>query len=65
MTVEELIWFLKDFDPNTEVRLAQQPNWPLQYEISNITLYEDDGNEYVYITEGEQIGYISKEVFYR
>ena len=36
MTVGELIELLEDFDPETEVRLGTQPNWPLQYHIAGV-----------------------------
>lgn len=73
MTVAELISQLEDFDGDTEVRLAQQPNWPFEYSISEIVEVavgdtdEDDedatdepeGERVVYIGEGSQLGYLS------
>ena len=59
MTVQELIDVLKDFDPNAKVRMAEQPNYPLEYGIDVIAEYEG----IVYICEGRQIGYLSSEVW--
>ena len=36
MTVRKLIEILEDFDPETEVRLAVQPNYPLQHDIAGV-----------------------------
>lgn len=35
MTVGQLIEYLGDVDPETPIRLAFQPSWPLQYHISD------------------------------
>ena len=36
MTVEELIEELHQYEPETEVRLAQQPHWPFEYAIGRV-----------------------------
>jgi len=36
MTIQELIDRLQDFDPNAEVRLMTQENWPFQNSIRGI-----------------------------
>jgi len=54
MTAEELIEFLQDFDPETEVRIAHQPNYPFEYAIDDIVIV--DG--IIYIGEGDQLGYL-------
>ncbi|WP_248582007.1 hypothetical protein [Nocardioides sp. InS609-2] len=41
ITVTELIERLQDCDPDAEVRLATQPNWPLQYHLAGIATTED------------------------
>lgn len=53
MTVQELMNELENVDPDAEVRIAQQPQWPFEYDITSVTevkpeeLYEvclgDDG----------------------
>lgn len=56
MTAQELIEQLQGVDPDTEVRLAQQPQWPFEYsvgqvvrvrtggpEVGDVVTYEDDG----------------------
>jgi len=46
VNVRELIEALEDLDaPDSEVRLAFQPNWPLQYGIGDVVV--DDGHEHV------------------
>lgn len=71
MNVAELIDRLSEYDPNTEVRLATQPNYPFEYSIGNVVsdyvLHYNDGDndeivngrDVVYIAEGEQIGYLN------
>lgn len=71
MTVGMLIAELENFDPDTVVRLAQQPSWPFEYSIGQIVHVwdaemEDDDEDYnedegwgiVYIGEGSQLGYL-------
>ena len=41
MTVQQLIEALSDFDPEAEVRLATQPNYPFEYEVSEVASLED------------------------
>ena len=36
MTVEELIDELRQYEPETEVRLAQQPHWPFEYALGRV-----------------------------
>jgi len=57
-TAQDLIDFLQDLDPDTEIRIAEQPNWPFEYSIDEVV--EVDG--IVYIGEGSQIGYLPGEV---
>ena len=46
MTVEELIEQLQEFNPDTEVKLGLQPNYPMKGSIKNICLERDsDDNE--------------------
>lgn len=68
MTVEELMHFLEQFDPDTEVRLAIQPRYPLEYSITSaeevvIDMATEDNPDapsihVIYLTEGHQIGYL-------
>lgn len=64
MTVNELIERLQDIAAaglgEVEVRLAFQPNWPLQFRIGGIALPEDAADEtpetpVVYLVEGSSI----------
>lgn len=41
MNVRELIERLGDFDPDADVLLAIQPDWPLQFELAGLTSSED------------------------
>lgn len=64
MTVAELIEELKYIDQDSEVRLAQQPNWPFEYEIDSVVEVNglnDDEESVVYIGEGRQLGYLPQE----
>lgn len=36
MTVGELIELLRAYDPETDVRIAHQPQWPFGYAISGV-----------------------------
>jgi hypothetical protein len=76
MTLRQIIDHLselaEDHGDDTEVRLAQQPNWPFEYavdEIVAVTNVDDDDDDdadtdagaetVVYIGEGAQLGYLS------
>lgn len=70
MTVAELIETLSGFNPDSEVRLACQPNWPFEYSISEViaAVSEDADSdsdtsdlEIVYIAEGRQIDYLNAD----
>jgi predicted DNA-binding transcriptional regulator YafY len=62
MTVAELIARLEEMDPDAVVRIATQPNYPLQaylYRVVEVDLADDeeeDGEEgtVVYLAEGDQ-----------
>jgi len=69
MKVKELINRLEDLDPEMEVRIMHQQNWPFEYSIRGCTLRsefefpdeEEDSTEEtadcVFIVEGTQLGY--------
>lgn len=71
MTVQELIDILSDCNPNAEVRLAFQPEWPFEYAIGEVVSSQDfdldedededeeDIEPVVYIGESKQLGYLS------
>jgi len=58
MTVEELIQELQYMDRGAEVRLAEQPAWPFEYNLSGVV--QSAGK--VWLTEGDQLGYLDEEV---
>lgn len=59
MTVGDLLDLLDGFDEDVEVRLAQQPSYPLEYELGGAESVEDeDGVEVLYLIEGDQLGYL-------
>lgn len=58
MRVQDLIEMLEDMDPEAHVRLAFQPEWPLEHRIEKAI--EVDGK--VYISDGGQIGYLPTKV---
>lgn len=45
MNVSELIERLQDCDPEAEVLIATQPNWPLAYHLSGVATPEDIAGE--------------------
>ena len=57
---------LRDYDPDTPIRLATQPGWRFEYTLGRVTLTpndaETDGTEPtsdpVWIAEGGQVGYL-------
>ena len=57
-TVEMLIEELEHMDPEAEVRLAFQRNYPLEYTFGDIVSARDGK---VYIGEGSQVGYLNDE----
>jgi hypothetical protein len=59
MIVSELIRTLRDMDPEAEVRLAFQPNFPLSYDIGDVV--EHDG--VVHLVQGDRGQYASREIF--
>lgn len=72
MTVEELIEILEDLEPTAEVRIAHQPEWPMEYTVGEVVecgpndgeedddadVEDDDREGIVYIGEGTQLGYL-------
>lgn len=61
MTAKDLIEQLQDLDPNTEIRLAIQPNYPFEHEIANeLAILPEDrrGNQVAYLVDAGQIGYL-------
>lgn len=65
MTVEMLMEILEDLDPDTEIRIAVQPNWPFEHcieETSAVIEDEEEGTRILYLAAGNQIGYLSDNV---
>lgn len=75
MIVYELKMLLEDLDEDAEVRLAMQPSWPMEYTIGDVVLVEEtplheldehEVDDYtpgiVYISEGDQLGYLPSQV---
>jgi hypothetical protein len=60
MLVSELIELLSDLPADVEVRLAQQPTWPLEYTVKDVVMRDgdDDRDPVVYLVEGSQLGYL-------
>ena len=75
MNVGELKEWLEDFHDECEVRIAEQPHYPMEYSIRGVVDYNPDVDEdtdmsevdatkdIIYITEGRQIGYCPRDVF--
>lgn len=45
MNVSQLIERLQDLDPNSEVLLAHQPSWPLQFTVAGVAASDDIAGE--------------------
>ena len=45
MKVRELMEYLEEFDQDMEVKIAYQPNWPMQVEIDEVK--EAEGKVYL------------------
>ncbi len=58
MTVNEFKDMLMGLDGNAEIRIAQQPQWPFEYDVLDV--FEFDGR--VWIVEGDQLGYLPGKV---
>lgn len=59
MTVGELKELLEEFDDDLEVRMAIQPNYPLQSSIggvvSDVVTEKEEEKQIIYVLEGNQI----------
>lgn len=73
MTLTDLIRRLEDdglifvedggigINEDCEILMAQQPNWPLEFQVRDIALVEIDNKSVLYVVEGEQNGYLPQE----
>ncbi len=75
MTVAELIEQLEQMNPDAEVRIASQPEWPFEYSIEQVREIHqhecdpddalpmaDDQESIGYIAEGQQLAYLNSSV---
>lgn len=76
MKVNELIKILKDCDPNAEVLMVSQPNYPFEYAVDGLVVREEmvdeedegtwgdgcRGND-VLLLEGKQLRYGDREAW--
>lgn len=58
MNVWRLKSILEDLDEDMEVRLAMQPAWAMEYSIGEAVQVEIDGEEVLYLSENNQLGYL-------
>lgn len=64
MTIHDLITQLQELidsgtDPDTEVRVAMQPSWPMEYRLTQQIIATDGPiDQPVYLVEYEQVGYL-------
>ncbi len=79
MKVAELIEILEDMDPDAEVLLGSQENWPFEYDVAGVTTRQEvedasddeedapraDGRALndVFIVEGTQLRYGSNRMW--
>lgn len=66
-TVGNLISVLSEYHPDTPIRWAAQPNWPMEYTIGQVVCTphdaEGEGTEpteepVVWLGQGRQVGYL-------
>lgn len=67
MTVGELLDMISELPSDMEVRFASQPNYPFEYNISDVVVVEvedrrGETKEIVYLAEGRQLGYLPGDV---
>ena len=70
MTAAELIELLENVDPNAEVRLATQPQWPFEYSVGRALATDDldteqagpDEENVVWLAAGSQSRYLPGHV---
>lgn len=64
VTAGELAERLAELDPDTPVRFAGQPGYPLEYGVSDllVTAETSDDEDVVYLAESRQVGYLSSAV---
>ena len=72
MKVSQLVDILNDCDPDANVILAEQPNWPLEHALEGIAVREEfslddraDGRRPndVILLEGRQLRYGSRDAW--
>ena len=61
MKVEQLIEFLEEMDPDAEVRVAYQPNYPISAPVD--TIREVDGVIYIRQAPGMPNNYAPEDVY--
>lgn len=61
MTVGELMERLSDLPEDAEVRVAEQPAYPMEYRVGDPVLVQDAG-PVVYLPEAGHVGYLSGAV---
>ena len=71
MNKRELIEFLVGLPDETEVRIAQQPSYPLESRVADVVIIggplgatedQEDDDPVVYLVEGSQLGYLPRNV---
>jgi hypothetical protein len=61
-TVKQLREELEELQEDAEVRIAFQPNYPMEFTIDDVVIVTlADGTEVVYLSEGKELGYLSGE----
>jgi hypothetical protein len=58
--LEVLQELVDEHGPETEIRLAHQPQWAFEYSLDpDLGVVEnDDGSTVIYLAEGQQLGYL-------
>ena len=63
MLVSELIERLEGFNPDAEIKIGLQPNYPLEANIFGVWDGEDTKYEAVYILAGDSKNYLTRDAW--
>jgi hypothetical protein len=71
MNVRDLMTLLADMDPDAEVRLMLQPNYPFEHKLRGVAVRHqfeeldpsEEGANVVFLLEGGQVGYGNSDAF--
>lgn len=67
MRIKDLLERLEQYDPEAEVRLLTQPQWPMEARIAGVAsateISSEDERPVVFLTEGDALCYGNKNAW--